>query len=184
MNNIILLGLPGAGKGVQGKQLASRLGVPHISIGDIVRELVRVGTPLGHEIAESWKSTTGWAPLADPLATRVVQESVAGLDGFVLDGFPRNVVQAQSVDFQVDAVIFLDASPEVCRTRVLGRGREGDSAVKFEQRLAAERERLPALLKYIRSHWRLITVDADQMPAAVSASINHHLGLEPRKEES
>jgi adenylate kinase len=174
---IILLGLPGVGKGAQGKFLADRFGVSHVSIGDVVRELVRGDSSLGREIRELWKSSPVWAPLADDLAITVAQESVRGLDGFVLDGFPRNVVQAKAIDFTPDVAIVLHASEDVCRARVLGRGRSGDNAEKFEARLAAERERLPELIAFLRSHLRLLDIDADRPPEKVEASILAELGL-------
>lgn len=174
---IILLGLPGAGKGVQGKRLAGLLGVSHVSVGDIVRDLVANDSPSARGIRETFGHEV-WSPLPDQLATQVVRQVTAGLHGFVLDGFPRNIRQAQGLEFlgSLDIALFLNASEEVCRTRVLARGRDGDSAEKFEARLAAERERLPELLKHLRLQLPLIEVDADRDTEAVFTSILTLLG--------
>ena len=158
-------------KECRGKKLADRLGVSHISVGDVVRELASGDSLLGCEIRESWKSASVWSPLTDHLAIRVASESVRGLDGFVLDGFPRNIIQAKAMDFRPDVVIILHASEDVCRTRVLGRRRSDDSTEKFEARLAAERERLPELISFIRSHWRLLDIDASPSPEEVEAEL-------------
>ncbi|MEW5763794.1 MAG: adenylate kinase [Acidobacteriota bacterium] len=92
--NLVLLGPPGAGKGTQAKELAVRLGVPHISTGDMLREAVREGTPLGLK-AKSVMESGGL--VSDELLTGIVKERLAKADcdkGFILDGYPRNLSQA------------------------------------------------------------------------------------------
>jgi len=96
--NLILLGPPGAGKGTQAKGLTGRLGVPHVSTGDMLREAVREGTPLG----QAAKAVMDRGELvSDELLTGIVRERLAKPDcgaGFLLDGYPRNLAQAATLD--------------------------------------------------------------------------------------
>jgi adenylate kinase len=96
--NLVLLGPPGAGKGTQAKELSSRLGIPHISTGDMLREAVREGTPLGLK-AKAVMESGGL--VSDELLTGIVKERLAKPDcapGFILDGYPRNLSQAAILD--------------------------------------------------------------------------------------
>ncbi len=92
--NLILLGPPGAGKGTQAKELSAKLSVPHISTGDMLREAVREGTPLGLKA----KAVMERGELvSDELLTGIVKERLSKADcdgGFILDGYPRNLSQA------------------------------------------------------------------------------------------
>jgi adenylate kinase len=92
--NLVLLGPPGAGKGTQAKELAVKVGCPHISTGDMLREAVREGTPLGLQA----KAVMDRGELvSDELLTGIVKERLAKPDcngGFILDGYPRNLPQA------------------------------------------------------------------------------------------
>lgn len=95
---IILIGPPGGGKGTQAKLLAERLGIPHISTGDILREAVRNKTTLGLE-AQPIMESGGLVP--DDLMIGMIKERLAQSDaakGFILDGFPRTVPQAEKLD--------------------------------------------------------------------------------------
>lgn len=170
---LLLLGLPGAGKGTVGKTLSVLFSAPHVSIGDRVRDLAREDSPLGERLRQGFAASPGWAPLADDLAVQIAETEVAGLSGWILDGFPRTVLQAQLAPWidGADAAIHLSVSEATARTRVLGRGREGDADDKFQKRMAAERERLPVLLHHLHSCLRLVTVDADQPVDTVLASI-------------
>lgn len=95
---VVLLGPPGAGKGTQAQRLAGRLGVPHIASGDLLREHRRRGTDLGRQ-AEAYMQKGLLVP--DDLVVRMVLERLAQpdcRDGYLLDGFPRTVAQAQALD--------------------------------------------------------------------------------------
>jgi adenylate kinase len=96
--NLVLLGPPGAGKGTQAKELSARLGVPHISTGDMLREAVREGTGLGLQ-AKAVMDSGNLVP--DELLTGIVRERLSLADcsgGFILDGFPRNLAQAATLE--------------------------------------------------------------------------------------
>ena len=95
---IIFIGPPGSGKGTQAKRLASRFGIPHISTGDMLREAVAGGTPVGQQAASIMAAG---ALVPDDLMIRMIDERLAKSDareGFILDGFPRTLVQAEKLD--------------------------------------------------------------------------------------
>jgi adenylate kinase len=96
--HVVLIGPPGSGKGTQAVRLAERYVVPHISTGDILRGAVKAGTPLGQRVASTLASG---GLVGDDLMTDLVRERLSQPDaqrGFVLDGFPRTIVQAQALD--------------------------------------------------------------------------------------
>ena len=95
---IIFIGPPGSGKGTQAKRLASRFGIPHISTGDMLREAVADGTELGRQAAPIMASG---GLVSDDLMIGIINERMAKPDarkGFILDGFPRTLVQAEKLD--------------------------------------------------------------------------------------
>jgi adenylate kinase len=125
---LILLGAPGAGKGTQGSLLAEQLGVPKIATGDILREAVRAGTPLGSE-ARRYMDAGELVP--DSVILGLVRDALgapAAARGAILDGFPRNVVQAGALGEileeqgrRVDAVVALEVPGEAIVERMSGR---------------------------------------------------------------
>jgi len=126
--NLILLGPPGAGKGSQAKGLAARYGVPHISTGDILRVAVRDKTELGVK-ARSYMDKGALVP--DNLVVEIVAERLRIDDcktGFILDGFPRNILQAEAVEKmmgelgeKVDKVVNIEVSHKEIVKRLSGR---------------------------------------------------------------
>lgn len=125
---IILLGPPGAGKGTQAKTLSQRLKIVHISTGDILREAIKSNTSLGQEAA---KYVERGELVADNLVTRMAEERLSCDDtkeGFILDGFPRNLAQAESLDEFFNSnglldysVIYLETSENTIIKRLTGR---------------------------------------------------------------
>jgi adenylate kinase len=125
---LILLGPPGAGKGTQAKLIAKRFGVPHLSTGDMFRDAVSRGTPTGR-IAKPIMESGGLVP--DDIVIKIVQERVAQPDskhGFVFDGFPRTLPQAEKLDEILDKlgfgkpiVIDIRVEPEKLLRRLTGR---------------------------------------------------------------
>ena len=101
--NVVMLGPPGAGKGTQAERLATRLNVPRISTGDVLREAVSAGTPLGELVRAA---VARGELVSDDLMIEVVRERLARPDaaaGFVLDGFPRTIRQAEALERLVEA---------------------------------------------------------------------------------
>jgi adenylate kinase len=106
--NVLFLGAPGSGKGTQALRIAERYRIPHISTGDMLRAAVKAGTPLGVQVAATL-SSGGLVP--DDLMTELVRARLAAPDvsnGFLLDGFPRTVAQAQALD------AILEGAPVIC----------------------------------------------------------------------
>ncbi len=114
MHRVVFLGPPGAGKGTQAAQVARDLGVPHLSTGDLLRAAVAARTPLGL-VAEGHMRSGGLVP--DDLVLRILHERLEQPDaraGYLLDGFPRNLAQAEALQkfAEVDGVISFDVAPE------------------------------------------------------------------------
>ena len=134
MTRLVLVGPPGAGKGTQAATLSGRLGVPHISTGDLFRAHVGEMTPLGKE-AKRYLDSGELVP--DSVTNEMVRERLAepdAKDGFLLDGFPRNTKQADVLgqilaesDTSLDAVIQLHVPEDVVVGRLMARGRADDS---------------------------------------------------------
>jgi adenylate kinase len=125
---MILLGLPGVGKGTQAKKLEAALDIPHIATGDIFREAIKNGTPLGKK-AESFIEAGELVP--DEVTIGIVKERLGKSDcenGFILDGFPRTLKQAEALDNilneqnrELDLAIYLTAEKEILVERLSGR---------------------------------------------------------------
>jgi adenylate kinase len=124
----VMLGAPGAGKGAQAARLSQRLGLPHISSGDIFRQNMKEKTELG-KIAEGYLSRGELAP--DDVTIAMIRERLAQPDcarGAILDGFPRTPTQAEALDgilaefrSKLDAVLYIRARPEALAKRLAGR---------------------------------------------------------------
>jgi adenylate kinase len=100
--NIVMIGPPGAGKGTQAERLCRSYGIPKISTGEILRDAVNEGTPLGRQVGET---IAAGRLVSDTIMIRVVEERLTKPDvaaGYVLDGFPRTVAQAQALDEMMD----------------------------------------------------------------------------------
>lgn len=132
--DLIFLGPPGAGKGTQAKAIIDKFGIPQISTGDIIRAAIRDETDLGKE----FKSYTDKGELVpDDLVVRMVEDRLAQDDckpGFLLDGFPRTVAQAEALDGMLDKagrkldhVLQLDVPDEVLVERITGRRSDPDT---------------------------------------------------------
>ena len=123
---LILLGAPGAGKGTQGALLAKRHGLARVATGDLLRDAVRRGTPLGQK-AKQYMDAGELVP--DPLILGLAREVIAEAEaGFVLDGFPRTIDQAEGLDemledvgTSLDAVVVLEVPDDVLVKRISGR---------------------------------------------------------------
>ncbi|MCO7127430.1 adenylate kinase [Sporolactobacillus shoreicorticis] len=126
--NLILMGLPGAGKGTQAERIVDKFGYPHISTGDMFRAAIKGGTPLGKR-AKSFIDQGALVP--DEVTIGIVNERLSENDtnkGFLLDGFPRTVEQAEALDQmmeekgkKIDAVLYIRVNPEKLLARLTGR---------------------------------------------------------------
>jgi adenylate kinase len=149
---LLMLGPPGSGKGTQGERLARELGVEHVSSGELLRREVGSGSALGREV-EEYVEAGRLAP--DELVTRVVRGAVAGLSGYVLDGYPRTVQQADG--FRFDAVVLLDVPEDEVRRRMASRGRGDDTPEVIDERL----REYEADTRPLAGHYRDVLVEVD-----------------------
>ncbi|WP_366161751.1 adenylate kinase [Bacillus infantis] len=126
--NLVLMGLPGAGKGTQAEKIVEKYGIPHISTGDMFRAAIKEGTELGLE-AKSFMDKGELVP--DQVTIGIVRERLSKEDcnkGFLLDGFPRTVAQADALedilselDKKIDYVINIDVDQSILMERLTGR---------------------------------------------------------------
>ena len=182
MSRLIFLGAPGAGKGTQAKILADSRSIPHISTGDILREAVKKQTLLGLK-AKEYMDSGNLVPdsLVIDMIHERLQESDA-VDGWILDGFPRNEPQAgfleellKDIQQSCDRVINLDVDDEVVVKRLVQRGeasgRSDDNEVTVRHRLRVYREQTAPLIEFYQSRNLLVTVDGDQAMDVVTAAL-------------
>jgi adenylate kinase len=162
---IVLLGPPGAGKGTQAIQLAEKLGVPHVSTGDLFRHNISTGTDLGIE-AKKYLDAGDLVPAT--LTNALVDDRLDDEDaaaGFILDGFPRSVEQAEALhdmlerrNLKLDAVVEFRVSEDELLKRLKERGRADDTDDIILNRMNVYRDETAPLLDYYSAE--LKTVDA------------------------
>ena len=162
---LVLVGPPGAGKGTQAVRLAERLDVPHISTGDLFRANLEQQTELG--LAAKRYMAAGEL-VGDEVTVGMVQDRLAADDvvkGFILDGFPRTVVQANALSEilatagnELNAVVALEVPEDVLVKRLLGRGRADDAEDVIRRRQEIYREETSPLLQHYQE--LLVTIDA------------------------
>lgn len=178
MPRLIFLGPPGAGKGTQAKILADSWGIPHISTGDILREAVTKQTPLGLK-AQAYMEKGELVP--DQLVIDLIRERLTQSDaqsGWILDGFPRNVVQASFLDALLqelnqgyERVINLEVPDEILVSRMLGRGRKDDNEEVIRRRLEVYREQTAPLIDFYQSHEKLAPVNGNMAMEQVTQTL-------------
>lgn len=153
--NLIFLGAPGSGKGTQAGSLVTQFGLAHVSTGDILRAAVANKTALGLE-AHSFMSAGKLVP--DAVVIGIIGERLLQPDcanGFLLDGFPRTVPQAEALaqildtlGKQLSRVIYLEVGEEELFKRLLARGRSDDSAETVRERLTVYQNQTAPLIEH------------------------------------
>jgi adenylate kinase len=161
---LLFVGPPGAGKGTQAARVAERLGIPHISTGDMFRDHVARGTELGRRVDSIMKAGE-YVPdevTVEMLGERVAQQDAK--DGFILDGFPRTEGQAEALDgligrHSLDTVVVFEVDEDALVERLLDRGRVDDTEETIRTRFKVYQEQTAPLLDLYNSRGIVVTVD-------------------------
>jgi len=176
---ILILGPQGSGKGTQAKRISSTYELPHVATGDILRSAIAAGGELGRQV-EPILERGDLVP--DDLMVDLIRERLADEHGFVLDGFPRTVPQAEALDAMLDeiqkpldAVLLLEVGDDVALERLLGRGadegRADDAPEVIRNRLRLYHGLTEPVVERYRLEGRLHAIDGDQTVLEVAEAI-------------
>src|SRR5205814_791301 len=169
--NLLLLGPQGAGKGTEGARVAADYGAPHVATGDMFRAAIPARTPLGVKV-EPILASGQLVP--DEITVELIRERLGeddARDGFVLDGFPRNLAQAEALDEMLgkigrglDAILYFDLPDEVGYERALKRaqeeGRADDTPDVIRERLRIYHEETEPIVEHYRATGKLVPLHA------------------------
>ena len=186
---IILLGPPGAGKGTQAAFIKEKFNIAHISTGDMLREAVKNETSLGLT-AKAIMARGDYVP--DDLLLEIINERVGQDDcknGFILDGYPRNEVQAKSLDSilsksnnSIDGILQIDVDFSVLEKRIEGRAQDNNSEIREDDNLQVMKKRLKVyidqtepLISYYSNHKNFIIINGMNDISKVSEDIKINL---------
>lgn len=181
----MLLGPQGSGKGTQAKRIAGGWEIPHVSTGDMFRALDDA-SELGRQVKEIMDRGE---LVPDELTISMIEDRLSqddAADGFILDGFPRNLAQAEALDRMLgaigrglDAILYFDLPDDVARERALGRaheeGRTDDTPESIDRRLAIYHEQTEPVVEYYRTTGKLVPLHAGRSVEEVFAEIEEAL---------
>ena len=182
---ILILGPQGSGKGTQAGLIAAAHGAPHVATGEILRSAVAKGSDLGLRVRPILERGD---LVPDDLMVELIRARLAGEDGFVLDGFPRTVPQAEALDAMLDeigkpldVVLLLEVSDDVSLARLLGRraaeGRTDDAPDAIRNRLRLYHELTEPVVERYRATGTLVPLHASRTVGEVAAEIADALEL-------
>jgi adenylate kinase len=178
---IVVLGRPGAGKGTQCALLARYLGIPHLSTGEFLRDGSTHETPFGARV-QAYMNRGHLVP--DHLVVRLLEARLAQTDaterGFLLDGFPRTIEQAETLETLlapggIDAIIELTVGAETVKERLALRARRDDTETAVAQRLEQYDQNTVPVLTWYETRTSLLRVDGDRPTDWVSAELRHQV---------
>ena len=184
--NLLVLGPQGAGKGTQAKRIAADYAIPHISTGDIYRAAIAARSELGLQVEPILASG---ALVPDSVTIPLIRDRLDEADarrGFVLDGYPRNLAQAEALDElladvgrTLNAVLFFDLPDDIATERMLARAveenRPDDTPEVIERRLRTYHEHTEPIVEHYRAGGRLVTLHAGRTIPEVYAEVNAEL---------
>ena len=164
--NVLLLGIQGSGKGTQAKRIAAEYDSPHVATGDILRKAIEDGTTLGKEV-EGILARGELVP--DATMIDLIRERLSDSDGFVLDGFPRTMAQAEALDEMLaeinrplDVVFVLQVPDNVARERLAKRaleeGRADDTPAAIDTRIATYHRETEPIVEHYRARGSLVPI--------------------------
>lgn len=160
---LVLIGIQGAGKSTQGNFLADKYKIPYLSSGHIFREMAKEKTQMGRWLKETINSG---ALVPDEKTLEIILtylEKPEYSNGYILDGFPRTVVQAEAFNGDVDRVVFLEVSDKEALWRISGRAsdREDETIHALKKRIELFHEYTEPVIQYYRNENKLIKVNGE-----------------------
>jgi len=184
--NVLVLGPQGSGKGTQARRISASYGLPHIATGDMLREAMAAGTELGLRVKPIYDAGE-LVPddlMIDLIRERIEQDDVE--DGFVLDGFPRTMAQAEAlddmlreIDRPITVVLQLDVPEDVCVERLSKRaqeeGRIDDTPEAIRTRLSLYRRETEPVIEHYRAQGNLVVIHGDRPVDEVFSEIQDAL---------
>ena len=170
---IILIGIQGSGKSTQGNLLSEKLGIPYLSAGHIFRILSKQKTPLGHQVKVVMNA--GFL-IPDEKTLKIVEEYLEKPQykkGFILDGFPRTLTQAQKFKIKVDKAIYIKISDKEALWRISGREeiREDETLMAIRKRIEMFHKFTEPVLDYYKNNGILLEVDGERSVVAINEDI-------------
>ena len=177
--HLLLLGPQGSGKGTQAKRIEAEYDVPQVASGDIFRKAIAAGTELGRRVAPILDRGD---LVPDDLTVALIRERLMELDGFVLDGFPRTLAQADALDAMLaeigkplDAILYFQIDDEAATERLLGRaheeGRSDDTPGVIARRLEIYHEQTEPVVEHYRVTGKLVPLHAERSVNEVWAEV-------------
>jgi adenylate kinase len=188
--NLLIVGPQGAGKGTQAKKIAEEYAIPHLATGDLYRHAIAAGTELG-KLVQPLLDAGQLVP--DEITIPIVRDEIeAAKDGFVLDGYPRNLAQAEALDAMLaeierplDIVLLLELDDDVARGRMLKRaeieGRADDTPEVIDRRLATYHEQTEPIVEHYLPTGKVVKVHAERTIDEVWAEIEAALDQVERR---
>ena len=178
---LLFIGPPGAGKGTQANLFCSKYGLDHLSTGDLLRDEVSSGSALGLQASEIMNKGE---LVSDELVLSIVEGRLDNIKkGWLLDGFPRNVNQAnalknllEKINHPLEAVISIQIADDVLIKRLLSRGREDDNEEVIVNRLKVYREQTSPLIDLYSKQGLLVEIDGNAEIDVVFSCIENALG--------
>jgi adenylate kinase len=182
---LILLGIQGAGKSTQGNLLKKKLNIPYLSTGHIFRDMAHEHSTIGRRIKETMNA--GYL-IPDSQTLKVVSEYLSRPEyekGYILDGFPRTVKQAETFSNGIDKVVYLNVSDKEALWRLSFRnnddGREDENLAAIRKRIMLYHKYTDPVLDHYKKHHKLVEVDGEKKIRDIYKEILEKLGISNHK---
>lgn len=170
---LILIGIQGSGKSTQGNNLSEKLGIPYLSTGHIFRNLAKEHSPLGRQIKLVMNAGL---LISDKKTNKIVSDYLSRPEyekGYIMDGYPRTLVQAKSFKNGIDKVIYLKISDKEALWRISGREaeREDETLIAIRKRIDLFHKFTEPVIEYYREKGQLIEIDGEQSVEDITKEI-------------